>query len=141
MINTRELDNLIKKVKEAADSDKIHRTALLMIHGMTNKRIFTDGIKANGKLIGVYSAEYQQTRKRKNYPISRKIIFQATGQMVNDYVFIVKGKEYGSGFNQKINFDKSNWLEKRFGIVWDLTPSEEKQIPKAYEAALKQLFK
>ena len=142
MIDTRELNILAKALKTIVESEKIDRIALMSIHQLTAKRIFQDGINANGKLIGVYSPAYLKTRAKKNYPSSRKVIFQATGQMVNDYTFLTLRKNnYGSGFKFKRNFDISEDLEKKYGEVWNLTKSEENKISIAYDDAIKQLIK
>lgn len=120
---------------------KVTQRVLQSVHTDTDRRIFRDGIDANSKLIGIYSKSYQKTRRRKAYPISRKVILQATGQMVNDYKFLVlPDGNYGSGFSNTKNFDKSEWVEdtyeyKRDGI-FGLTVNEEKSIDVRMEKEL-----
>ncbi|MEE9571459.1 MAG: hypothetical protein V3W20_00250 [Candidatus Neomarinimicrobiota bacterium] len=107
----QDLNELIKKTKALSLRDKVIRRVLQTVHVMTDQRIFRDGIDANGKLIGVYSESYRKTRIRKNYPISRKVILQATSQMVNDYkLLVLPGGNFGSGFSNNFNFDKSFWV-------------------------------
>ena len=122
--------------------DKVTQRVLETIHVMTDQRIFRDGIDANSKLIGVYSKGYQKTRKRENYPISKKVILQATSQMVNDYKFLVlPGGNYGSGFSNSKNFDKSEWVEDTYKTeIFDLTQSEEKKLNIIMEKELTRYF-
>lgn len=125
-----DLSNLIKKTKALNLRDKVIRRSLQTVHVMTDQRIFRDGIDANGKLIGTYSESYQKTRRRKNYPISRKVILQATSQMVNDYKFLVlPDGNFGSGFSNTKNFDKSFWVEDTYDKpIFQLTDSEDKKL-------------
>lgn len=125
-----DLNNLRKKTKALNLRDKVIRRVLQTVHVMTDQRIFRDGIDANGKLIGVYTESYQKTRRRKNYPISKKVILQATSQMVNDYKFLVLADgNYGSGFSNTKNFDKSFWVEDTYDeLIFELTDKEDKQL-------------
>jgi hypothetical protein len=129
-VAANDLNNLIKKTKVLNLRDKVIRRVLQTVHVMTDQRIFRDGIDANGKLIGTYSASYQKTRRRKNYPISKKVILQATSQMVNDYKFLVLADgNYGSGFSNTKNFDKSFWVEDTYDkSIFELTDSEDKKM-------------
>ena len=125
-----DLNNFIKKTTALNLRDKVIRRVLQTIHVMTDQRIFRDGIDANGKLIGTYSQGYQKERRRKNYPISRKVILQATSQMVNDYKFLVLADgNFGSGFSNTKNYDKSFWVEDTYDTpIFELTGSEDKKL-------------
>lgn len=132
------LNELIRKIKRVSVHTKVTERVLQTIHVMTDQRIFRDGIDANNKLIGVYSKGYRKTRVRNNYPISRKVILQATGQMVNDYKFLIlPGNNYGSGFSNSANFDKSMWVEDTYGKpIFELTDSEDKKMEVLLEKEL-----
>ena len=125
-----DLNNFIKKTKRLNLRDKVIRRVLQTDHVMTDQRIFRDGIDANGKLIGIYSKGYQKTRRRKHYPISKKVILQATSQMVNDYKFLVlPDGNYGSGFSNTANFKKSFWVEDTYDeLIFEVTDSEDKKM-------------
>ena len=125
-----ELNELIRKIKVLNVHSKVTQRVLQSVHTDTDRRIFRDGIDVHSKLIGVYSKSYQKTRRRQGYPISRKVIIQATGQTVNDYKFLVlPDGNYGSGFSNSANFDKSVWVEKTYKTpIFELTRSEEKSI-------------
>ena len=124
------LENLIKRTRTKQLNDFVTQRSLQTIHTQIDQRIFRDGIDANGQLIGTYSQEYQKTRRRKHYPISRKVILQATSQMVNDFKFLVlQGNKYGSGFSNIINFKKSELVENTYGKrIFELTNSEDKKL-------------
>lgn len=128
-----ELNELIRRLKVANVHSKVTQRVLQSVHTDTDRRIFRDGIDANSKLIGVYSKSYQKTRRREGYPISRKVILQATSLMVNDYKFLVlQDGNYGSGFSNTKNFDKSEWVEGTYDYkkdgIFGLTQSEDKSI-------------
>ena len=137
-----DLNELIRKLKRASFHKKVTERVLQTVHVMTDQRIFRDGIDANGKLIGVYTKEYQKTRRRENYPISKKVILQATSQMVNDYKFLVlPDGNYGSGFSNTKNFDKSEWVEDTYDtVIFDLTNSEVKKKDAIMEKELTRFF-
>ena len=137
-----DLNNFIKKTKALNLRDKVIRRVLQTVHVMTDQRIFRDGIDANGKLIGTYSEGYQKERRRKNYPISRKVILQATSQMVNDYKFLVlPAGNFGSGFSNTKNFDKSFWVEDTYDkLIFDLTDSEDKKMEVLLEKEMSKLL-
>ena len=131
------LENLVKKIGKVAINDKVTKRVLQTVHTMTDQRIFRDGIDANSKLIGVYSKKYQRTRKKENYPISKKVILQATSQMVNDYKLLVLGKNYASGFSNTKNYNKSKWVEDTYNTeIFELTQSEEKKMNAILEREL-----
>jgi len=138
-----DLDALIKRSSARQINDKVTRRVLQAVHVMTDQRIFRDGIDANGRLIGVYSQEYQKERRRKNYPTSRKVILQATSQMNNDYKFLVlPGGNYGSGFSNNFNYDKSIFVEKTYNkAIFKLTNSEEKKLVKLMDKELEKFLK
>ena len=149
-----DLSELIRKTKRLAIHDKVTQRVLASIHEMTDKRIFKEGRSASGKALGTYSKGYQRTRKKgvlyvrkgvkrnNTYPSITKIILQATSQMNNDYVFLVlPDGNYGSGFNNEKNFDKSEWVESTYKKpIFKLTRAEEKQIDIRMEKELDRYF-
>jgi len=136
------LENFINKTKARAINDKVLRRVLATIHTQVDQRIFRDGIDASERLIGTYSEGYQKTRRRKNYPVSRKVILQATSQMVNDFKFGVFNGKYGSGFSNQFNFNKSVWVEKTYEKeIFKLTNSEDKKLEKILDKELDRYLK
>ena len=151
----QDLSELIKKTKALNLRDKVIRRVLQTVHTMTDKRIFKKGIDANGKVLGTYSKGYQRTRrkgilyvkkgvKKKNtYPGITKIILQATSQMVNDYKFLVlPDGNYGSGFSNTKNFDKSFWVEDTYDkLIFELTDSEDKKMEVLLEKEMSKFLR
>ena len=137
-----DLNEFIRKTKALNLRDKVIRRVLQTVHVMTDQRIFRDGIGANGKLIGTYSEGYQKERRRKNYPISRKVILQATSQMVNDYKFLVlPGGNYGSGFSNNANYNKSFWVEDTYDkSIFELTDSEDNKMEALLEKEMSKFL-
>ena len=149
-----DLSELIRKTKRLAIHDKVTQRVLASIHEMTDTRIFKEGRSASGKALGTYSKGYQRTRKKgilyvrkgvkrnNTYPSITKIILQATSQMNNDYVFLVlPNGNYGSGFNNDKNFDKSEWVENTYGKkIFALTRSEDKSIDIRMEKELTRFY-
>lgn len=130
-----QLNNLIR-------TDKMDRAVLLTVHQQVLDRIFEKGQDANKSQIGTYSESYIKQRVKNNWPRSRKVILQATRQMVQDFslITIARGK-YGSGFKNSINGKKRRWLEKKYSKkIFELTNDELALIPKLYEEALRRYF-
>ena len=138
------LDELIKRTKKTRLRDLVTKRVLQTIHVMVEKRIFDSGIDVKGSLIGVYSEPYQKTRRKKGYPISRKVILQAESQMVNDFKLLVLGGEYGSGFTNNFNYDKSKWVEDTYNYqrdgIFGVSKSEDAQITKLMDKELQKVF-
>jgi hypothetical protein len=141
-VDVANLDDLVKRTRLKFWHDKVTQRVLATVHVMTDQRIFRDGIDTNGQLIGVYSPEYQKQRRRENYPTSRKVILQATSQMANDYKFLVlPGNNYGSGFSNNFNFNKSIWVEQTYNkSIFALTKSEEKKLEKMLDKEISKLL-
>lgn len=137
-----DLAKLIGRLNAAYVRDKVTKKVCQFIHVKTDQRIFRDGIDANSKLIGVYSPEYMKTRRRKGYPTSRKVILQATNQMVNDYkLLVLPQNKYGSGFSNNSNFKKSYWVEDTYKKdIFKLTSNEEKILGDVLEIELSKLL-
>lgn len=150
----QDLNNLIKKTKALNLRDKVIRGALQNVHVMTDKRIFRQGRDAFDKSLGRYSKGYQKTRNagilyvRKGvkikitYPSGTKVILQATSQMVNDYkLLVLPGGNFGSGFSNDVNFDKSFWVEDTYDKpIFQLTDKEDKQLEIILEQKLSKFY-
>lgn len=138
------LENLIRRTKGAAINELVLKRVLLSVHNDIEKRIFVSGHDAKGSRIGVYSEAYQKTRRREGYPPSRKVILQATNQMVNDWTLVNLGDHFGSGFNNSLNFDKSLWVEDTYDYqkdgIFGMTKKEEASISVKMEKELSKLL-
>lgn len=138
-----ELDGLINRLKTVSFRSKVTEKVLNTIHVMTDERIFTRGKAADNSNIGTYAKSYvKYGRKKEGWGPSRKTILQLTSQMVNDYKFLVlPNGNYGSGFTNSKNFDKSEWVENTYDkVIFDLTNAEDKKMGLLLEKELDKLL-
>ncbi len=145
-----DLNELIRKLKRVNVHSKVTQRVLFSVHTDTDKRIFKKGMDANGQSLGRYSKSYMRTRRKgvlyvskgkkvsNTYPGGTKVILQATTAMNNDYTFLVlPNGNYGSGFNNDFNFDKSEFVEATYKKpIFDLTREEDKSIEVRMEKEL-----
>ncbi len=138
-----DLNELIRKIKRINVHSKVTQRVLQSVHTDTEKRIFKQGKAADGSKIGTYTKSYvKYGRKKEGWGPSRKVILQLKGQMINDYVFLVlPNGDYGSGFNNDVNFDKSEFVEATYKKpIFALTTGEDKSIEVRMEKGLDKFF-
>lgn len=128
-------DALISQVNKMMQTDRIMVATLSTVLAEQKKRIFQTGKDANSSKIGSYSTKpISISRKNQSRNTGRTyfpggyrqyksltgkgattVNLRNTDQMMMDYGLHILGrKEYGFGFNNKFNFDKSNWNEEHF---------------------------
>ena len=126
---------LIDQLNMMMRSDRIMLATLSSVLAGHKKRIFQNGQDANLGQIGTYSTkpisiarknQSRQTGKTyfrggyKEYKSligkgSDKVNLRNTDQMQMDYgLKVIKRNEYGFGFTNQFNFDKSNWAEEKY---------------------------
>jgi hypothetical protein len=144
-------DRLIGKLKSIVDQDQVVRIAAAHMAGVIRERIHEDGKKADGGNIGTYSKKYLKQRRKKGRTGSNKVVISFNRDMENDWgigqtspIRTVTG--WGLGFRRedrsgKSNFDKSQWMEDRYGKIWDLTAGEHKELKKVVEFEVKKRLK
>lgn len=105
------------------------RPILLTVHQQMTKRIFDEGKDDKNALIGEYTESYIRTRERRGLGSDPKVILQFTGQMRNDFLLISDRNQFGSGFTNQANADKSFWVEETYDkTIFNLTDQEEKLL-------------
>jgi len=129
-----ELIGTIDKLNSAIRSEKVMRIALSSVLAKHKPRIFEKGLDGSDSKIGTYStkpisiAKKNQARNtgktyfRTGYAEYKKDIgknpgyvnLRNTDQMRMDYGLIINGNSYGFGFQNKLNYDKSQWLEEKY---------------------------
>ncbi len=130
-----EWDIVIKKVNDAIRSDKAIRTGIQTVLAVQKQRIFTKGQDGQESQIGTYSTNPISISKKKQVRNTGKTYFpggyaeyksltgrnpsivnlQDAGQMAQDYSFhILSGDSYGLGFNNSFNYEKSQWMERKY---------------------------
>lgn len=137
-----EIRDLINQLNSVIRTDKVDRRVLITVHQTMTERIFEEGKDANNQQIGTYSDAYMERRRQMNYPDNRKVILQATRQMVNDFELIVESKgKYGSGFKNNANYEKSLKVERTFGKdIFSLTSQEQQLLATLFEKELEREF-
>lgn len=142
-MSTAALRRHIQQINSIILSDKIDRAVLSTVHAEVAKRIFSEGKAADENYIGQYSESYLKQRQRNKWPASRKVILQATRQMVNDFSLIrIQRDHYGSGFKNNINGAKRKSVERTYRkTIFALTASERQLLPRLYEQAIKRYIR
>lgn len=140
----KEIQDLIQRINKAVKSEKAMRVALTSVLAEHKPRIFESGQDANKSKIGKYStkpisiarknqarntgktyfkggyAEYHQAIGK-----GSDVNFRNTDQMQMDYGIIQNGNQFGFGFQNNENYNKSQWLQDKFDKdVFDLTQRE-----------------
>ena len=136
------LENLIKRTRRLSLHDKVTQRVLADITVQIEIRIFEKGLDSSNNLIGIYSKGYQKTRKREGYPVSKKVILQAQGDMRADWVFLVlPSGNYGSGFNRRGEYGKSLLVEHIYDKkIFSLSKNEDKEIEINLEKELDRFY-
>lgn len=70
-------------------------------------------------------------RPKYNRGIDRTVILSLTRSMEKDMTVIATADGYGIGYNDNVNYQKSQWQEKRYKKpIWNLTQSEKETVIK-----------
>jgi hypothetical protein len=130
-----EIRDITIKMNAAIRSSKAQRIAVNTVLPIHKKRIFQDGLDADGARIGVYSTNPIDIPKKKQARDTGKTKFktgyaeyktaigknpgyvnlQNFGSMMADYGVMQSGTDLGLGFQNPHNYDKSMWLQDKYG--------------------------
>jgi hypothetical protein len=140
-VDVSALKELQGRVLSAAQADSLLREIAVSMVGEIQKRIHTDGKKADGSNIGTYSDGYLKQRiKAKNFSDPKVVLFY-TGDMQNDWKIIpLSDTEYGLGYDNSLNANKADWAEERFGKIFALTDKELNDVSTIVQAYLDKVF-
>lgn len=141
----KEIDDLIQRVNKAIRSDAAMRAALTTTMAVHKPRIFEKGLDANGGKIGTYSKEPISIAKNRQARNTGKTYFKGgydeykksigknpgfvnlrdTDQMQMDYGVQGGNGQWGFGFNNEVNYNKSQWLQEKYDRdIFDLSDQE-----------------
>lgn len=143
-----EILNISVKINAAIRSDRVIRTAISTVLTRHKARIFNEGLDANGAKIGTYSTVPISIPKRKQARDTGKTKFpggyaeyktsigknpgyvnlQNFGHMMADYGLIQSGMEYGLGFQNQENYDKSIAVQDHFDKTIFAHSNEEVEL-------------
>lgn len=107
---------------EYANADKNKKGVRL------NSGKFTEATIRLNKNSGVFSGEDKVGKARPNYNrgTDPKVIISLTRQLENDYAVIATTRGYGIGFNNVLNYNKSQWVQETYGKkIFNLTAEEK----------------
>jgi hypothetical protein len=140
-----EFTDLIKRINNAALSDRNLRTSLSTTLAVHKPRIFKDGFDAAGVQIGTYSTRPISIAKNKQARNTGRTYFKggyaeyhgaigkgsdrvnlrATDQMMMDYGLQGGAGDYGFGFQNSDNYEKSQWMENKYQKeIFDISKNE-----------------
>ena len=141
-----EFTGLANKINNVVRNDRNHRIALSTVLAVHKQRIFVQGFDAKGNKIGTYSTKPISISRAKQARDTGRTKFKGgyaeyktaigknpgfinlrnTDQLMMDYGLIGSNGEYGFGFQNTENFNKSQWVQdKKVKDIFDLSRSEE----------------
>lgn len=140
-----EFTAIIEKINSVVKSDRTMRTALTTVLAIHKPRIFEQGFSAKGVKIGTYSSKPISISKSQQARNTGKTYFKGgyseyktaigknqgfvnlrnTDQMYGDYGLIGSGQNFGFGFQNSENYNKSQWMEQKYQtVIFDLSRYE-----------------
>jgi len=156
------VDYVVKGLASLTDTDSLLREIASGMLAKTHTRIHNYGERADGTPIGTYSDAYMKLRtdsystnyytkgKNKGQPrplykrdFDTKVIFSLTRQMEKDYSIIaISDTEYGLGFQNPVDGQKSVWLQEQFGNnIWALSEEELSDVEAIIQEFVNNAFK
>lgn len=122
------IQDLIIKIDNLGDSDKVLRQAAFDADALISDRIQQDGLKANETPIqSFYSVGYAKKRSKGGLQ-SRFVDLTFSGDMMGDFVPAPIINGWVIGFRSQKNADKAEFNEQRFGKIFELSNSEKEII-------------
>ena len=129
------------RLQKLKDVDYVAGGAAVSVLALQVRRIFDEGLDADGADIGRYSDAYMQERiERYKRGDSRRVILTATAQMRNDYSYIRGSNFVGFGFKNPENAKKADDNEKRYKkSIFALSKKETETLLKLIELRVKDI--
>lgn len=129
-----EYTNIQRKLLNLANNGEPMRIAVTTVFAEQKARIFERGMSTNQGKIGRYGTNPISISKKRQAKQTGKTYFKGgyaeyksaigknpgfvnlvnTGQMQADYGVLRKGRNFGFGFQNTENFEKTEWAESRF---------------------------
>ena len=140
-----ELKQLIDKINKEISNEKHLRVAISTALSVHKPRIFESGQDAKGSKIGTYGTNPISISKKQQAKSTGKTYFKGgyseyksaigknpgyvnlvnTGQMQSDYGIIRTSSGFGLGFQNRLNYDKSQWMQEKYDKdIFDHTQEE-----------------
>lgn len=154
-------DKLIREVNQMLQTDRIMTAAMNSVLAKQRDRIFLEGKDANNARIGTYSTKpISISRKRQSRNTGKTkfpggyreyksltgkgssfVTLRDTDQMMMDLGTHVLGRhEYGIGFTNSFNKDKSLWMEEKYRKdIFSTTDAEDNLVVRVMEFELRKI--
>lgn len=144
-----EFIDLINKINNAVRSDRNLRIALSSTLAVQKQRIFSQGFDAKGQKIGTYGTKPISISRKNQARDTGKTFFRGgyaqykretgknpgfvnlrnTDQMMMDYGLQGTNLNYGFGFQNTENYNKSQWMEEKYRRpIFPLSRNEERVL-------------
>lgn len=157
----QEIDDLIKRVNNAIRSDKPMRAALSTVMAVQKPRIFQQGLDSSGAKIGSYSTDPISISKNSQARNTGKTYFKGgyseykkaigknpgfvnlrnTDQMMMDYGILANAGNWGFGFTNTENYDKSQWMQEKYDKdIFDISEQELKVLGDVLQFEVEKLI-
>lgn len=156
----KEIQDLIERINRAVRSEKVMRVALTTLMAVHKPRIYAEGLDANNQQIGTYSTkpisisrkrqarDTGQTRFDGGYAQYKSMIgkggnvnLRDTDQMMMDYQIIQNGGQWGFGFQNTENFNKSQWLQDKYDKdIFDVSNKELDLLGDTHQSEVEKLL-
>lgn len=140
-----ELIGLVDRINNAIRSERVLRTAITTVLAIHKPRIFEKGLDGSNSKIGTYGTNPISIAKKSQARQTGKTYFKGgyaeykkeigknqgfvnlrnTDQMMIDYGIVFEGGQFGLGFQNDLNGNKSNWMEGKYKKdIFDHTQEE-----------------
>jgi hypothetical protein len=123
------IGNVLAKFRDLENPETISRASAAAILPEMRQRIHVNGLKTDGSPIGTYSNSYLKLRQSKyNRSSDSKVIASLTRQLENGYTLQATENGYTIGNTSPENDKKIEWLEEKYGTIWNLTEKERSDV-------------
>lgn len=123
-----EFTAIAERINTVVRADKTMRTALTTVMAIHKPRIFEQGFSAKGVKIGTYSPATVK-RKREMGRNAAFVNLRDSDQMYADYGLLGSGQNFGFGFQNTFNYQKSQWMEQMYRTsIFDISKNEEEVL-------------
>lgn len=153
-------DDEINNLNKLLASDKGMRTALTTVLALQKRRIFQNGQAADNSKIGTYGTKPASISKKQQARSTGQtyfkggyaeyksaigknpgfVILRNTDQMMMDYnMFVLGDSQWGLGFSNDVNFNKSQWMEDKYKKdIFDQSQEEDTVLENILNNALER---
>jgi hypothetical protein len=140
------IGTVLAKFNALENPETVSRVAASAVLPELRERIHERGQKSDGTQIGVYSSTYLKFRETpgKGHPARTSdpnVILSLTRALELSYVLAATEKAYTIGVNNPDSEKKIEWMEEKYGVIYELTLDERKIALNAANATAQIIMK